>query len=705
MEALIEEARRRARRRRRIYAAITLAALGAAAWASFDIGGDHGVSLGRSAAGGRSGSASTASRAGRWLPTGGPDGGFVISLAVDPADPRVVYAGGFDNIFKSTDGGGTWHYVGHAGAEVSALAIDPTHPETVYAGTTGDLLKSTDGGRHWHTADAGMGNAGTSPRWGREHWLGALLVEPNRPQTVYARVDFGLFMTRNGGARWRFERPRLGPRSVLSAAAIDPAHPGTVYAAWTVSGYGGAANLYKTTDGGSSWQRITTHGAKPSFASMAIDADASGTIYATDATHPGIYTSTDGGTTWSVVTLPLQSAGGLQVFPGSRGRLYATTTSGSVFASSDAGATWQALGTEPGLAGGPIAVDPRNPETVYGSGDGVEKSIDGGHSWTTLHRGLVNTLISSLVLAPGSPTTLYAGADGRVFTSSDRGKSWRVEGSGLAGATVTTLAVDPQHPQTIYAGNEWHDPGSPRSSGLFKSVDGGLTWSTVQTGFPENEVQALAINPQHPSTIYVGACGGGCYGRGFFLKTVDGGATWQPVTFPRSRPVQSLAIDPHAGDTVFAGTAKGGLFRSRDGGSSWQRVALGHGVPSYTSHVSSPFAFVAIAIDPSDTRTVYAGTRTGGILKSTDGGTTWTAANTGLTSRSISALTIDPHDPQLLFASTGDGVYESTDAAENWQPSDRSLRSVDVPAFVTDPDGRVYAATGGDGVLQLKPGR
>src|SRR5438309_6041716 len=87
LEALIEEARRRARRRRRLYAAVVLTALGAAAWAAFDIGGDSGVpSLDRAAAEGPSGSASTASSPGRWAPTGGPEGGFVLALAVDPAN-------------------------------------------------------------------------------------------------------------------------------------------------------------------------------------------------------------------------------------------------------------------------------------------------------------------------------------------------------------------------------------------------------------------------------------------------------------------------------------------------------------------------------------------------------------------------------------------------------------------------------------------
>jgi photosystem II stability/assembly factor-like uncharacterized protein len=543
-------------------------------------------------------------------------------------------------------------------------------------------------------------------RWGREHWLGALLIDPNRPRTVYALVLGGLFRTTDGGGHWRFERPPLGRFSFLSAAAVDPAHAGTVFASWTVRGLGGEANLYKTTNSGGSWQRIAVHGAKPSFASIVIDADTPGTIFATDDSYPGIYTSIDGGTSWSVVTLPLQAADGIHVFPGSRGTLYATTTSGAVFTSTDAGATWRRAGTEASLGYGPLAVDPQNPDTVYGSGDGVAKSVDGGHSWTTNHRGLVNTSISSLVIAPGSPAIFYAGGYGRVFKSTDRGKTWRASSSGFeATTTVATLAVDPQHSQTIFAGDPWSGPGGARSSGLFKSIDGGLTWSTVHTGFPENAVQAVAIDPQRPSTVYVGACKGGCgVWSGTLLKTVDGGATWRAITLPARGPVQSLAIDPHSANTVFAGTSRGGLFRSRDGGTSWQRVAVAPGVPVRRSHLTLPFAFVAIAIDPRDPDNVYAGVRTGGVLKSTNGGTTWAPANAHLTNRRISALAVDPRNPRVLFASTEDEVFRSSNGGESWQPYERG-RSSGVAAFAIDPRGRVYAGTGGAGVVVLEQER
>jgi len=696
LEALIEEARKRARRRRRIYAAIVLTALGAAAWFSFDIGGNGGVSLGRSAGGGPSGSFTTASGAGRWVPTGGPEGGGVLSLAVDPAHPEIVYAGGWGNVFKSTNGGGRWRDVSQEPWQhVTALAIDPKHPDTVYAGTDRGIGKSVDGGRHWRMVNTGLFTGNAVMRWGRERWLGGLLVDRNRPQTVYALANGGLFATTNGGGHWRFVRPRLGRFWFLSAATVDPAHPGTVYASWTR--YGVGSNLYKTTDGGDSWHRVATQG-QPSFTSLVIDAELPGTIFATDDTNPGIYTSTDGGTTWSILTLPLQTADGLHVFPGSRGTLYATTSSGTLFTSADAGATWQTVGTKASLAYSPLAVDPQDPETLYGAGDGVVKSIDGGRDWTEGGTGLVNTLISSLVLAPGSSTTLYAGTYGGIYKTTNRGRTWQREKIAAAGtAWVVTLAVSPQRPRVLYA--------VAQGRGLFKSSDAGVHWSSARTPFPSKGVRAIAIDPQRPRTVYVADCGGAC-SAATFQKTDDGGASWRKITgIPWA--VQSLAIDPQHPNTVFAGTVRGEIFRSSDGARSWQRVATPPTLPK-----SHQYAVVTIAIDPRNPDNVYAGRSAGGILKSSDGGNTWTKANTGLIDRSVNTLAIDPRDPRILYASAGapltiapGAVFRSTDGARTWHPFGAGLSAGGVTAFAIDPSGRnVFAATNGDGVLSLRLG-
>jgi photosystem II stability/assembly factor-like uncharacterized protein len=708
LEALIEEARRRARRRRSIYAAIVLALLGAATWASFDIGGSGGVSLGRSDASGTAGAAAAQAGAARWQSLRGPEGGYVFAVAIDPADSKIAYAGTWGTVFKSTDGGARWKdtSTGEPWTRVAALAIDPTKPNVVYAGTERGAAKTTDGGRHWRLVNAGLfDRAPLPPRtaFGDESAIGSLTVDAQHPATVYATTTLGLYRTRNGGSRWQIIGPLPFRNAICRTCAvhssgygmsfaIDPSNAQTIYASW--AGYRNGApvpsNFYKSSDGGDSWRRITM--ATPlSFSALVLTA--SGALLATDESKPGVYRSTDGGTTWSPAGLPGETIYPLIADPGS-GAIYATTRRRAVFRTTDGGDSWQTAPAN--LAYGQIVSDPTDPATIYAAGgDGVVKSVDHGHTWAAADKGIVSTMISTLAIVPGSTPTLYAGTGSRVFKSTDRGLTWRTETAGLDGDYLSTLAVDPQHPRTIFAGMR---------GGLFESANAGVSWSRVRTGFPDEVVPALAIDPQHPNTVYVSACRGGCGGPGSLLKTVDGGATWRQLTTIPG-PVQSLAIDPRAGSTVFAGTPRGGIFRSTDAGSSWQRVAIAHGVPAATSHLGFPFAVVAIAVNPLDPNTIYAGSRTGGILKSTDGGTRWAAANAGLTNLDMYALVVDPHNPQVLFASTQGGVFRSSNSGESWRPYDRGLPAGGVAAFAVDPaGGTVYAGTNGDGVHALQLG-
>ena len=338
LEALIEEARRRATRRRRIYAALALSALGIAAWAAFGIGGSGGVSSGPPAAAGPSAALAAQPSALRWQALHGPAGGDIFAIAVDPADSKIVYAGGWGNLFKSTDGGDSWKDLpSEPWTRVGVLAIDPTRPSVVYAGTDRGVGKSTDGGRHWRMVNSGLfeGRAALRPRVASldESAVWSLTIDAQHPSTVYATTALGLYRTTNGGKRWqvigpaRFRNAFCPKCAVLRsgyelAVAIDPNHAQTIYASWARVGV--SQGLYGSSDGGTSWRRITMTDPL-SFSALVFAA--SGALLGTDASRPGVYRSTDGGTTWSVSGMPGDKIGALTLDGGS-GTIYATTSAG-----------------------------------------------------------------------------------------------------------------------------------------------------------------------------------------------------------------------------------------------------------------------------------------------------------------------------------------------------------------------------------------
>ncbi|MHB9117834.1 MAG: addiction module protein [Burkholderiales bacterium] len=210
----------------------------------------------------------------------------------------------------------------------------------------------------------------------------------------------------------------------------------------------------------------------------------------------------------------------------------------------------------------------------------------------------------------------------------------------LSNLFIETLAIDPITPTTLYAGGSFAD--------IFKSTDGGLTWSLSNVGVPKNpqaqlesSIVILAINPATPSTLYAGT-----YGEGIF-KSTDSGATWSTNKANYFRAL-SLAFDPATPTTLYAG-AESGIFKSTDGGSTWKTV---YGTDSVH----------ALAIDPTSPTTLYAGTNTG-VFKSTDAGSTWSTANKGVTSGTqVKALALTPQNPATLYIGTfSTGVFQSTD--------------------------------------------
>ncbi len=716
VEALIEEARRRARLRRRRYGACILLAALAAGGVYFGFDHTGGGAIGsRSAEAGQSGGAtSSASLAdGRWGPSRGPYGGPAYVVAVAPSAPSIVYLGTATGVFVSRNAGRSWHPAGLAvrhGAlrvpelRITSLAVDPRTPRTVYAVRTRwvdggvtfrqELHKSTDGGRSWHA----LGLAAPQD----------VAVSPADPTTVFAiaagssRATNRLLRSTDGGRSWQAADRGLGATR-FSGIAFDPTSSTTVYAATD-------RGILRSGDGGSGWSPASGGLARQPASAVMVDPRHPQTVYA--GTDGGVIGSQDGGRSWRLLNRAMGGHGrdrdygevlSLAVDPFDSQKLYATVGCIGVFESSDGGRRWRAAnaGRVSGCLDAFLALDPRTPRTIYAvyPGRGVFKSTDGAARWHPASTGLDLTTISSLAIDPHHAHIVFAGAGPQgLFRSSDGGAHWLPVARGLK--NVTAVALDPHHPATVLA-------ASRPSHRIARSADGGRTWQPAGSGMTAN-VLALALAGDR---AYAGTAS-----RGVF-RSRDGRRSWQGISGPGNEYVQALAISPGDPDLVYAGNLGSnarGLYRSADGGQTWQRL---------TETLRDPDVS-AVALDPTSPASIYIGTAGEGVFKSTDGGAGWQPASTGLPritlkgttaagkvtswtgTVGITALAVDPARPATLYTATsGSGIFRSTDAGRTWRPFNAGLDVFDVASLAIDATGRtLYAGTVRGGVVALHVG-
>jgi len=376
-----------------------------------------------------------------------------------------------------------------------------------------------------------------------------------------------------------------------------------------------------------------------------------------------------------------------------------------------------------------VAVDPRTPTTLYASlgYQGVFKSIDGGSRWLPVSAGLNPQLsFQTLAIDPQTPGIVYAVALGGIFKSTNGGGQWHAAQPDLIFSQnyITAMVMDPRTPTTLYAGT-W-------GRGVFKSTDGGGTWSALDGGLANAVVRTLAIDPQTPTTLYASIAGN----AERVFKTTDGGACWSATTSSPGGMIVSLAVDPHAPSTVYASN-NCGVFKSTDAGGTWSGInTAGHCVGNlrfdprtpatlyarYNSAAYSPVhptgvlkttdegatwsalgpksgEVLALAIDPETPTTLYAGLREDGVFKSTDGGGSWVAVNSGMPRLAAGDMVIDPRAPTTIYVGTErSGAFKSTDGGGSWQRLGPSLPR-EVRSLVIDPQtpGTLYAGAQGEG--------
>jgi photosystem II stability/assembly factor-like uncharacterized protein len=624
----------------------------------------------------------------RWTVQGGPGGGSVSALAVDPAEPRTLFAGAtVGGLFRSGDSGDHWVAVGGGPTrgDQPVLAIDPGDPRTIFAGH----FRSSDGGATWVPQTAGPFASGGT--------LVCLVFAPSQPSVVYALAAiFGLpdsfFRSADGGATWE---PLATPFIAGDAGtvSVDPQAADTLF---VPSLFG----LFRSVDGGRTWaDKSPVPDRFTQAARVVFDPHRPRTVFAMDAAS-GLYRSVDGGDSWRAVGA---GAGGLVLgasfflqdlaFSGDGSTLVVGARYlppswhplSSFFQSDDSGATWTPLSRQVPFALNALAADPSTAGRLYATAaEGVFRSDDGGRTWAAKVGGLVMSAVTGLAADSQLPSTLYAvDADGVLSRSPDGGSSWLY----LRGGVQPLLAVDPTHAGTFFAAS---------ALSLLRLTAEGNRSRPLQLLLHCTVLQGLIVDPAAPSTLYVTLLadnGIGCHDDSGVLdiKSADGGRTF--VLLPNA--VAPPVIGP-PGSTLYArDIASGRLVRSVDGGATW--VSAGTGLPADFV----PASLVVSPIAPW----LYVSGQDGTIYRSENGAHGWTqVAPSPLGAAAALVLVVDPRRAAIVYGYGGGRFFRSLDAGATWREHGAGLAGLGFSGpLVVDVahPARVLAGTADGSILAI----
>ncbi|MBF0551157.1 MAG: hypothetical protein HQK60_11545 [Deltaproteobacteria bacterium] len=583
-------------------------------------------------------------------------GGQINTIAIEPTQGNLVFTGTWngDGLFKSFDGGQSWQTVPGFRNKIMQKVMFFSHdPSVIWALGYRDIFRSTDGGKSF---------AQYVPNTGLAYY--SLGVHPTDPNVAYVGTagvndafDAGFVLkTSDGGNNWTKLSQQFD--HLVTSLAINPKNPSEI---WAGTGHinltDGAGALYKSTNGGASWSQVTV-GYISSFENLAIRPDNPLVVFT--GGHNGLFRTNDGGATWKKLAPPTAFRG-LTLDPSNPNVVYvggAEVGKQAVFRSTDGGENWvETPLNDLSLSPFTLACHPRYPNIVY-LGDlkgGVYLSRDSGKTFTPSSTGIKANVTSFLAkdLTPAGDL-LVATISGLYRRGQDR--SWQ---NLIKKDIAYSLLQDPLTPNTIYLGCD--------VSFVYKSTDNGANWTqtAVTTGDEDNLVSTLAMPAGGGGIIYSGLryyAGD----KGMVSKSLDAGSTWGAIFVP-TVPVNTVVVSPDNPNLLLAGTGcfytpgyPGNLFASPDRGRTWINQLKSVTVNRLTFSPDSPRRIFAAC--------GYSAGTYSGLFVSDDLGTSWTQKTGGLPTAAMVKCEVDPATDALYLATYRYGVYYSPDAGQNWSP-------------------------------------
>jgi photosystem II stability/assembly factor-like uncharacterized protein len=439
-----------------------------------------------------------------------------------------------------------WRRAGLFGADVRALIVDPSHPDRYYVGTSGgEVYVSNDGARTWSNPRVGVPFPG--------YVVDNLLID--RGGRLWAAC-WGLWgggviaMSDDGGRTWARRDAGLEELSVR-AIAIDPHDSDFILA-------GGLTGVYRSTNGGETWTKISD---QINVESLAVDPRTRDRIYV--GTWRQGWRTDDAGKTWKLINNGMvldTDMFAITLEPQDPDSIWVSTC-GWVYNTADRGDNWTRFRN--GFDNRrihDIEVDPCDRDALYaGSVAGLYRTEDRGKNWYLVSDE--SLVVNSIALTPQRPDRVVLGVEGDgVYISEDRGKSFARTSDGLRNVRIATVIADPLVRDRVYAAVTF----GGAASGIYSSVDAGKTWSKLSTTkLPDVLTLTIASEDDADVRFVAGT------EKGFFWS--NDGAEWTQAS-PSNAPLRVDKIVRFSKARSFAATSEG-VFTTRDGGKVWYRLA------------------------------------------------------------------------------------------------------------------------------------